>query len=95
MESLGYILIYLVRAKLPWQGLIFFDEEMRMRRIAELKCSISTSKLCEGLPEEFEHYMTHVKNLKFAEKPDYEYLKKLFMGIAAQKNLELEPHCFE
>ena len=82
MESLGYILIYLAKSKLPWQGLIFFDEDMRMRRIAELKCSISSSKLCEGLPEQFELYMNHVKKLKFTEKPDYNYLRKLFKAVA-------------
>lgn len=95
MESLGYILIYLAKSKLPWQGLIFFDEEMRMRRIAELKCSIKVEKLAEGLPKAFEQYLRHAKNLKFTERPDYDYLRKLFNDTASQMEVNLNEHCFE
>lgn len=95
MESLGYILVYLAKSKLPWQGLIFFDEEMRMRRIAELKCSIKIEKLAEGLPRAFELFLKHSKDLKFTERPDYDYLRGLFYGTAKEKGIDLDEHCFE
>lgn len=95
LESLGYILVYFMKGKLPWQGLLFFDEDTRMRRIAELKCSITPDKLTEGLSKEFLLYFKHVKNLKFTEKPDYEYLKGLFALLAGNEGINLESQHFE
>jgi len=95
LESLGYILVYLSKGKLPWQGLIFFDEDTRIRRIAELKCSISVEDLTEGTPRALCKLMKHVKELKFPEKPDYEYLKSLFIEEAKENEINLAEHCFE
>ena len=88
-------MVYLAKGKLPWQGLLFFDEETRIRRIAEIKCSIQHEKLTEGLPDLFISYFKHVKELKFTDKPDYDYLRSLFKNEAASKNYNLEEHCFE
>jgi hypothetical protein len=74
---------------------VFFDEDMRMRRIAEIKCSITNEKLCEGLPEQFKIYMDHVKNLKFTERPDYDYMKKLFVSVSKIRGVDIAEHRFE
>lgn len=40
-----------------------------------------SEELCEGLPDEFIYYLDYVKNLKFSEKPDYIYLRKIFRKL--------------
>lgn len=35
-------------------------------------------ELFQGFPPEFSVYLKYVRNLKFEEKPDYTYLKKIF-----------------
>ena len=46
--------------------------------IKEMKISTSPEQLGQGFPEEFSKFLTYVKALRFDERPDYAYLKKLF-----------------
>ena len=50
LESLAYTLIYLMKHKLPWQGLKDENELVRYAKIMEIKKSISVPELCKGLP---------------------------------------------
>lgn len=95
LESFFYILIYMIKGKLPWQGLVVFDDETRMRKIAELKCSITAEKLTEGLSTKLTAFFKYVKKLKFNEAPDYNYLIKLLHDTAEEKEFKLDEHCFE
>lgn len=95
LESFFYILIYMIKGKLPWQGLVVFDDETRMRKIAEMKCSISAEKLTDGLSQKLATFFKYVKKLKFNETPDYAYLSKLLHEAAEEKDLNIDEHCFE
>ena len=79
IESIGYVLIYFLKGNLPWQGLK--DGEQKYIRIMEKKLQIPTEVLCYGLPDEFVHYLNYTKNLKFEERPDYDYLRNLFVKL--------------
>ena len=48
LESLFYVLIYLMRGRLPWQRL-----KDKSNSIIEVKLSLSTEELCVGLPGNF------------------------------------------
>ena len=75
LMSIGYILIYLLKGILPWQGIRGKD---KLNKLVEKKIQIPNDVLCSGLPNEFLHYLNYCKNLKFEERPDYEFLKGLF-----------------
>ena len=38
------------------------------------KQTTSINELCYGFPIQFAQYLTYVRNLKFDETPDYQYL---------------------
>merc|ERR1719278_1814344 len=82
MESFGYVLIYLMKGKLPWQGLKVKTKQERSTKVCDIKSSISIEKLCKGCPEEFQKimisYFNHVKNLDFEETPNYSFVRRLF-----------------
>ena len=73
--SIGYVLIYMIKGGLPWQGI---EGKDKIHKLAEKKIQIPNDVLCSGLPNEFLHYLNYCKNLKFEERPDYKYLKGLF-----------------
>ena len=87
IESLGYILVYFMKGKLPWQGLKAKNNEEKYSKIADKKLEISLDTLCRGLPEEFKIFIQYARDLKFEEQPDYSYLRNLFKQICDKKKL--------
>ena len=81
LESVGYILIYFLKGKLPWQGIHTKTKEEKYKRIFEKKMEISSTELCDGIPKEFVKFLEYIKNLGYNEKPEYEMLRHLFDNI--------------
>jgi len=90
MESLGFILVYFLKGKLPWQGLQGNVRDAKYTRIKEKKLNTSVRLLTQGLPEEFALFLEHCRKLKFAEQPDYSYLKGLFSGLLKKQGLQAD-----
>ena len=87
LESIGYMIIYLITGKLPWSKVSNPSMIDRYKNVLNLKQNISNQELCKGLPSEIFQYMEYVKYLKFEEKPDYSYLKNLFLSILHNMNM--------
>ena len=81
MESLGYVLMYFLRGSLPWQGLKAATKKQKYDRIMEKKMTTPTEFLCRGFPNEFAIYLNYCRSLRFDDKPDYSYLRKLFRDL--------------
>jgi hypothetical protein len=47
----------------------------------EKKMTTSTELLCRGFPNEFSIYLNYTRSLRFDDKPDYSYLRKLFRDL--------------
>jgi len=76
LESLGYILVYLCRGDLPWQGIRAKTKKEKYQKIMDKKISTSLEDLCKSLPDEFSAILQYARSLQFDEKPDYSSLKK-------------------
>ena len=85
LESLGYVLAYFLRGSLPWQGLKAPTKNKKYEIILEKKISTSTGTLCKGFPAEFRSYYDHVRSLQFDDRPDYDYLKRVFRELFFRK----------
>jgi len=48
---------------------------------------ISLDKLCENLDTCFKEYLEYTRQLKFTQKPDYQYLINLFNNSASKNNI--------
>lgn len=90
LESIGYVLVYFLKGSLPWQGIKAMDRRNKYRKITEKKLATPIELLCKNLPYQFIDYFQYVRHLRFADKPDYLYLSKLFKKIADENNIILD-----
>ncbi|RMZ78838.1 hypothetical protein DV738_g3556, partial [Chaetothyriales sp. CBS 135597] len=78
LEALGHVFMYFLRGGLPWQGLKAATNKQKYEKIGEKKQTTAIKDLCEGFPEEFNKYLSYVRNLGFEDTPDYDFLRDLF-----------------
>jgi serine/threonine protein kinase len=71
MESLGYVLMYFLRGKLPWEGIKSPNKRRNFESILKLKQSETPELLCQGYHPEFREYFNHCLSLGFEDEPDY------------------------
>lgn len=50
--------------------------------------------LCKDFPKQFQTYFEYCRSLRFEDKPDYSYLKRLFKDLFANKGMEMD-HQFD
>ncbi|KAJ9190349.1 hypothetical protein P3X46_001565 [Hevea brasiliensis] len=90
LESLGYVLMYFLRGSLPWQGLKAGTKKQKYEKISEKKVSTSIEALCRTYPTEFASYFHYCRSLRFDDKPDYAYLKRLFRDLFIREGFQFD-----
>ncbi|GAA0154704.1 non-receptor serine/threonine protein kinase [Lithospermum erythrorhizon] len=90
LESLGYVLMYFLRGSLPWQGLKAGTKKQKYDKISEKKVSTSIEALCRGYPSEFASYFHYCRSLRFEDKPDYAYLKRIFRDLFIREGFQFD-----
>ncbi|KAL1188813.1 Casein kinase 1-like protein 13 [Cardamine amara subsp. amara] len=90
LESLGYMLMYFLRGSLPWQGLRAGTKKQKYDKISEKKRLTPVEVLCKNFPPEFTSYFLYVRSLRFEDKPDYSYLKRLFRELFIREGYQFD-----
>ncbi|XP_065873801.1 casein kinase 1-like protein 6 [Euphorbia lathyris] len=90
LESLGYVLMYFLRGSLPWQGLKAGTKKQKYDKISEKKVSTPIEVLCKSYPSEFVSYFHYCRSLRFEDKPDYSYLKRLFRDLFIREGYQFD-----
>lgn len=87
LESLGYLMIYFLNGRLPWQGINdAIDKEDKYAKILARKRTTTIESLCAALPPEFALYFNYVRSLGFDERPDYSYARKILKSVFLQNH---------
>ncbi|WOL04286.1 casein kinase 1-like [Canna indica] len=90
LESLGYVLMYFLRGSLPWQGLKAGTKKQKYDKISEKKMLTPIEVLCKSYPPEFISYFHYCRSLRFEDKPDYSYLKRLFRDLFIREGYQFD-----
>lgn len=80
LESVGFLLIYFLKGKLPWQGLPAQNMMEKSQKIMQVKEFTTLEELCEDLPKEFYDYTSYIRKLYFEDEPDYKKLIQMFQN---------------
>ena len=86
MESVGYIMAYLLRGGLPWQGMKLKSKENKYKNILEKKKEIQSQDLFKGFPIEFSEILDYTKSLDYEQEPEYEMLRNKLMALCKRLN---------
>jgi casein kinase 1 len=81
LEAIGYVLMYFNRGSLPWQGLKANGKKEKYEKIMEKKMSTPVEVLCKHFPSEFVTYLNYCRSLRFEDRPDYAYLRRLLKDL--------------
>ncbi|XWS64761.1 hypothetical protein CRYUN_Cryun05aG0031200 [Craigia yunnanensis] len=90
LESLGFVLMYFLLGSLPWQGLKAGTKKQKYDKISEKKMLTPVEVLCKSYPSEFISYFHYCRSLRFEDKPDYSYLKRLFRDLFIQEGYQFD-----
>jgi casein kinase I family protein HRR25 len=82
--------MYFLRGALPWQGLKAATKKQKYDRIMEKKMTTPTDLLCRGFPNEFAIFLNYTRALRFDDKPDYSYLRKLFRDLFVREGYQYD-----
>ena len=93
LESIGYMLVYFLLGRLPWQGLkvphgVAGTASQKHRVILDKKTATSLPELCQGCPVEFQEFLQYCRELQFDAKPDMTYVRNLFRGLYRRHGFE-------
>ena len=88
LESLGYMIVYLLNGKLPWSGLVEKSKTKVANILTNTKMTSSVYEITGDAPEEFATYLRMIKALKTEEIPDYQKYRDLFMNLYKESGFE-------
>jgi hypothetical protein len=56
----------------------------------EQKLALPIEQICAGLPAEFSNYLHYCRSLRFEDKPDYPYLKQVFLDLLHKEGFDYD-----
>ncbi|KAL8142620.1 hypothetical protein V2J09_015652 [Rumex salicifolius] len=90
LESLGFVLMYFLRGSLPWQGQKGNTKKQKYDKISGKKMTTPIEALCKSHPPEFASYFHYCRSLRFEDKPDYSYLKRIFRDLFIREGYQFD-----
>ena len=86
------LLFFFNHGTLPWQGISYKAKAEKYIKIYNMKKRLNLEEFCKNMPQEIITYMNYCRKLEFEEKPNYEYLRKLFENVLKSQGYNNDLH---
>lgn len=90
IEAFAYMIIYLCKGSLPWQGVKAKSLKEKYEKIKDIKLKMKTTELCKDLPKQIQDILIYARCINFQDEPDYAYIKELLKEISISRSEEIE-----
>ena len=88
LESIAYMLIYLLQGSLPWYNPT--AQPFTEKQTRSSKQSFTPYNLCQNLPVEFEMMLKYARGLSVEKRLDYALLIKAFSSLGSRLEVDLK-----
>ncbi|CAK95079.1 unnamed protein product (macronuclear) [Paramecium tetraurelia] len=95
LQSLGYVLLYLLTGHLPWMNVKIEMKNLKYAKIHQMKKNMKLEQLFSKQPKCFIKFMQDVQTLDFAQQPNYKQLKGHFQDELSQLSLNFLNYGFD
>ncbi|TPX55080.1 hypothetical protein PhCBS80983_g05616 [Powellomyces hirtus] len=82
IESLGYLIVELVKGRLPWTNMRAMTSHEGWKKTLAMKEDTLLYDLTDGLPDEFRMLLQYARDLQFKDTPDYRWIERMFVELA-------------
>jgi len=90
VESIIYLILYLMEGRLPWQGVRGKHDHERFYKMMNMKMKFTSQARFDGIPQEFINIIHYVQKIRFEEPPDYNYIRRELEAIALKDRVHLQ-----
>jgi len=94
-EALSYMLIYLHKGSLPWQGLQLKNKNHKWRVILAKKRETTLDELCDDCYGIFREFVIYCRAMRFNQRPKYGFWRKQFLDSLAKNWAKRYPNNFQ
>jgi tau tubulin kinase len=81
--SLFFLLVEFAAPPLPWKS------QRDKQAVAQLK-RVNLNRLCTGLPQQFQEFLSHLSGLQFEDAPDYDHIAALLGSVSETADADEE-----
>lgn len=87
LESWIYMGVFFIQGYLPWQQPKTINNNRKWQNVFTIKRNTKNEELFKHCPRIFVEMMEYVRSIRFEEKPNYEYLRKMLCEVRQEFSL--------
>ena len=86
-EGLLYVLVYMIKGRLPWQGIDASNKETKHKRIAQKKATTPLGELLSGMDEKWVSLLEYARNVPYEDVPTLgrRHFRRILMRLKRKK----------
>lgn len=90
LESLGYILLFLLQGSLPWFHIQSSNSDDLLSQVLTSREKHPIPSICHSSDYEIRDFVMYCQSLSYTEKPNYDHLRKILLGWGSRLGVNID-----